>query len=482
VFGKEIEAIEFSTDFFTQYSDEWTATAWHLTKIILPWGEEINFTYLRFNFTNQMYIAVSHDLGTWTEVEGRWLHAGCQSAGATSILDRHYEGKLLSPVYLSSISTPNADIYFNITESEELRYGDNVYDYRESIFNYHRPIIEYPYVIICPFLPYLNSDDQGYPDCLNNLQWYELEEIEITPKNSSSLKTIHFHYNNSPNHRLRLDSITESGKKPYKFYYNNFDNLPPYLANKSDHWGFYNNTYAYINDANYFNYRNPNSAYAIYGILEKITYPTGGYTEFTFEPHYYGKQLKENRWETPLIAFSSNQLAGGVRIKNIKHYSASSTNPDMVKEYYYVSDYLQNRTNATQSSGVLGGQIKYSFDYRVTAINDEATKLKKSLFCSFSVLPSCNNSQGSHIGYSEVIEKFPDNSFTRHQFTNFDNGYMDEPADVIIQLVHTPYEPYASKAMERGKNTLRETYNAAGSKVKSRLPNMKRQIIILSER
>jgi hypothetical protein len=140
-----------------------------------------------------------------------------------------------------------------------------------------------------------------------------------------------------------------------------------------------------------------------------------------------------------LITSSSNQLAGGVRIKSIKHFGTLSTTPDIVKEYYYVSDYLQNQTDAVQSSGVLGGQIKYFFDYRVTAFNDNDTKLKKSIFSSVSVLPSCYNAHGSHIGYTEVVEKMSDDSFCRYLFTNFDNGYMDEPADAIIQLVHTPF-------------------------------------------
>jgi hypothetical protein len=467
VFGKDIEAIDFSTDFFTQYCDEWTATAWYLTKIVLPWGEEIDFNYLRFNFTNQMYIAVYHDLGTWTEHTSGWVPAGCQSASASTAVNRYYKGKLMSPAYLMNISTPNAVISFQTCTSQELRYDNTIYDYQESKFVYNRPTPTDPDHTY-PFLPFLESDIYGYPNCLDWLQWCELETIEIYPKTAGDfVKTINFHYNNSSNHRLRLDSITEFGGKQHKFYYNNIQNLPTYLANKTDHWGFYNNTYAYLNDGNYPNYKNPSAVYTKYGVLEKITYPTGGYTEFNFEPHYYRKQLKENRWETPLINLLSNQLAGGVRIKSIKHFNAPNTSPDIVKEYYYVSDYLQNQTNAVQSSGVLGGQIKYGFDYRVMAFNDNNTKLKKSIFSSVSVLPSCHNAQGNHIGYTEVIEKMSDHSFCRYQFTNFDNGYMDDAADAIIQLVHTPYEPYVSKSIERGKMLLQETYDVDGKKVRS---------------
>jgi YD repeat-containing protein len=283
------------------------------------------------------------------------------------------------------------------------------------------------------------------------------------------LKTIKFSYDNSSTQRLTLGSVVESGKKAYLFSYDNIGSLPDYLANKSDHWGFYNNTYANLDYSNYYSYRNPNATYTKYGVLNKITYPTGGYTEFEFESHNYRKQLNMERWKLPLVNYSSNQLAGGLRIKQIRNSDTSNGPAQLVKEYYYVSDYLQNKANAVQSSGVLGGQIQYYFtDYIVYAFNENDIKKKMSVFSSNSVLPSCHNTNGSHLGYTEVIEKGPDNSFTRYQFTNFDNGYMDEAADAIIQFSRTPYEAYASKASDRGLLILQEDYNAEGIKLKSK--------------
>lgn len=139
------------------------------------------------------------------------------------------------------------------------------------------------------------------------------------------------------------------------------------------------------------------------------------------------------------------------------------------REFFYVSDYLQNKTNAAKSSGVLGGQWQYYFsDYIVYSFNHDDLRKKMSAFSSISVLPSCSNANGSHIGYTEVIEKREDNAFTRHLFTNFDNGYLDGPADAIIQESRTPYEHYASKEQERGKLKLMEEYNSNGIKVKSK--------------
>jgi YD repeat-containing protein len=227
----------------------------------------------------------------------------------------------------------------------------------------------------------------------------------------------------------------------------------------------------------YYNQRNPNAFVLKYGMLTKITYPTGGYTEFEFEPHDYRKQLNIERWTEPLIQEDLNKIAGGLRVKRIKNSPSVTNSAETIKEYFYVSDYLQNKTNASISSGVLGGQIQYLFtDYTVYAFADNNVRREISMFSSISVLPACQNTNGSHIGYTEVIEKYQDNSFTRYQFTNFDNGYLDESSDAIIQQSRTPYERYASKAHERGKLLLLENYNASMKKVKSKMIEYEKDI------
>ena len=89
-----------------------------------------------------------------------------------------------------------------------------------------------------------------------------------------------------------------------------------------DHWGYYNSNgvsslipnipignYTYGLGAN----RNTHATRVKIGILEKVTYPTKGYTIFDFEPH-------EVQWydygegSTP----QTNRLAGGLRIAAIE--------------------------------------------------------------------------------------------------------------------------------------------------------------------
>lgn len=127
-------------------------------------------------------------------------------------------------------------------------------------------------------------------------------------------------YENRDNYRLKLDgfNFSDAGgnvEKEYRFEYNSLV-LPPHNANSQDYFGFYNgkNNPSLIpvttllrgqlssdfmsgvggnagvcavpmtlGDAD----RNPDPAYMKACMLEKIIYPTKGYSIFEFEPHAY---------------------------------------------------------------------------------------------------------------------------------------------------------------------------------------------------
>src|SRR5699024_5065698 len=156
--------------------------------------------------------------------------------------------------------------------------------------------------------------------------------ISVINSDNEHILTYSFIYNNDANERLTLISLVKEGRnyeefKPYQFSYDNSKPLPDYLANKNDHWGFYNGTYADISNQStyhttYFNYREPNSTYLYTGILNKITYPTGRISEFTYEPNTYSKQLNEIRSNGIDPSLNANTLAGGLRIKKIKTYDS----------------------------------------------------------------------------------------------------------------------------------------------------------------
>ncbi|MCC6287002.1 MAG: RHS repeat protein [Chitinophagaceae bacterium] len=98
--------------------------------------------------------------------------------------------------------------------------------------------------------------------------------------------------------RLRLESVQESSCagetiSPYQFLYFT-EQVPRMLSFGIDHWGFYNGVTnnqglipAYTKDNVVVPGANRDAAWPPMrgGVLQKITYPTGGYTLFDFEPH-----------------------------------------------------------------------------------------------------------------------------------------------------------------------------------------------------
>jgi hypothetical protein len=95
----------------------------------------------------------------------------------------------------------------------------------------------------------------------------------------------------SISNRLKLLDITEADKK-HSFDYNNVK-LPPRNSKSIDHWGFYNNepNTTFVPETFFDNKpreganKEANGDYSGACMLKRITYPTGGYSEFDFEGH-----------------------------------------------------------------------------------------------------------------------------------------------------------------------------------------------------
>lgn len=460
VFGGTTASIEYSIDFFAQDADEWKAVSWYLTEIIYPSGKKVTLSYERGSFICQMYIGLFVQQYVKIEhADGTVAVPGCNPPSFSRHIDDNYGGKLISPVYLADITSPDFIIQFECYETDDLRYGEEVFRKKTE------KGVTYPYLES-------HTGETGYlTGCLQALHWYRLAGIWIIDSTGETTRDIQFSYRNVPTERLLLTSVTDCGydyegnSKTYRFEYEQPEKLPGYLSNKVDHWGFYNNREAPLDDfSKYHQRREPNASVLTYGMLKKIVYPTGGYTRFVFEPHDYRKRLAEERWK-PCEELEENQTAGGVRIRKVINSATGNETDEVVsREYFYTTDYLQTRRAASLSSGVLGGQTKYEFgEYVLQDVKGENIKHFEYLFSTQSVLPGCENSLGSHIGYTEVVEKRADGSFTRYRFTNFDNGHLDKPADTTVQLSHTPYEPYSSTSVERGHVILQEEYTSDGT-------------------
>jgi hypothetical protein len=168
------------------------------------------------------------------------------------------------------------------------------------------------------------------------------------------LKSITFHYSYFKDRtnfdgRLKLDSLRIfgiSGTTPqvYRFDYTTnsyswkYDTGPSVTPNadwsKQDYFGYFNNkfnnhlidipSYNGVTILNGTANRSTDETYVKEGVLNKITYPEGGYTTFDFEANRY-KNL------------GVEVLGGGLRVKGIKHFDGLGNQASM-KYYLYGSD------------------------------------------------------------------------------------------------------------------------------------------------
>lgn len=126
---------------------------------------------------------------------------------------------------------------------------------------------------------------------------------------------------------LKLDGVdicaanTLEECKTYGFYYNTSTPLPPRNTTAQDLWGYYNGqssntnlvpprdfdfgTIYTVGSAN----RESSEEHMKAGILNKITFPTGGHTEYSFEPHYYLKN--ESRYSVANPKYSVTAIGEG---------------------------------------------------------------------------------------------------------------------------------------------------------------------------
>lgn len=217
--------------------------------------------------------------------------------------------------------------------------------------------------------------------------------------------------------RLKLKTVQElspnpatlPSKPPYTFHYNNEHNtMPARYTSSLDHWGFYNgksNTYGsqptlvpnVFTTAQYVSGnrgegadREPNSEAASYTVLNKIDFPTGGYTIFEYEGNV------ASSWGSNI----GNTPVGGVRIKQITDFSFPDK-PALIKNYRYT-------TADGQTSGRYHANINYATPSVHTVTGEcfgpNMNPITYSVTISAASTFGLGTIQGSHVGYETVTE------------------------------------------------------------------------------
>jgi hypothetical protein len=113
--------------------------------------------------------------------------------------------------------------------------------------------------------------------------------------------------------RLKLNSLEEvpsdGGRHKFWQFAYNPKTLPSRKSFAQDYWGYFNGqtgnttlkplSFAFTPDTYAYGIRSPDSASMMAEMLTKITYPTGGYSQFTYEPASYPANEEQFQYVTP---------------------------------------------------------------------------------------------------------------------------------------------------------------------------------------
>ena len=459
--ANDIDAIEFAAN-YTNQQGLW-ACAWQLKKIIDKNSNEITFSYhknypickLSFFSTSTSYNCY-YDWSSYSGYTSNYINTA------------YHGGQLIIPVYLTDITALNQKVVFSTSISSELNYS-------ELFLRYEFDNDGNPNSDLDLTNPANGNRLKLILNNIDNIKWERLNTITIQDFNLNPTKSFNFTYNNPSNKRLCLYSLEEkdvqaiTGKK-YIFQYNDINALPEYGGNYTDHWGYFNNVnidgHSY---SNLTNDRNTNTTFVKKGLLTQINYPTGGYTTFDWEAHDYSKVVSTTR--VSLDNAPTPSFAGGCRISEIKSYASSTSNP-IEKSYYYVKNFT-NSASGLFSSGTLNGLPQYTFNITNRPCTfDTQNTISYNINSVNSLVSYSFNSSGSPIGYSEVIEKNGDGSYTKFLYTNFDtdingNSHFDDGSGVIGWLTNGEdrYIQKSEKDLERGKIVRISKYNTSNQTV-----------------
>jgi YD repeat-containing protein len=393
-----------------------TQSAWYLKYIESPNGYRIDFTYDSYYSLNKIrftdFSVVSYAANKSIPQESKYYD--------------NQKWNLTHGLCISKISSPAGKIEFtHSTANAQLNYPQFTTDLNDFI--------------------YLQNSN-GHSRLPESLP-HKIDSIIIS-NNSDELARYHLQYTNSTSTRLKLLSVKRENASgnvlsEYDFEYNQTP-LPAYMSGMTDHYGFYNgksffsdqiqdtihkcfnliNNSAYVEELKSMinSAKQPDTTLVMAELLEKITYPTGGYTVLDYEPHFYGKKFQT--WPFQVVDNADgNRLTSGVRIKSVKNFGYDGA---LLSEkiYHYEKNYL---TGGSLSSGILTYTPEYveSFINKYRIYGNSHSQYLTSFFRvtsnpMFPLMPMSN-----HITYSEVTVEEPGNGFTVYKYKNFDNGYCD---------------------------------------------------------
>lgn len=240
----------------------------------------------------------------------------------------------------------------------------------------------------------------------------------------------------------QLPNMATSENGPvYEFTYYNKDLLPARLHHSQDYWGYYNqNQYSLSLAPNIPNglfanecatpgdlidtrpniIRNSDEELMKYGSLKRIQYPTGGYSEFEFEPHRFTNSYYS------YYNINDEQIGAGLRVAQITNLSEDEKFLSQ-KKFEYVDGLIMSIPMPFfQSIASCGGTVVQMFNSS-----------------SSSLMQASPTASGSLVGYGKVIEynldeNKQDNGKIERTFYNVQE---EKPWEIVLGRRWTPTTP-----------------------------------------
>jgi len=264
-----------------------------------------------------------------------------------------------------------------------------------------------------------------------------LTNIQIRPMNGQSIKNYNLIYAYT-NNRYYLDTVRlndMAGNKIYDYSLDYYPALPDRTSYAQDHWGYYNGatsnidllvtTPSLVNGSPSYQAHSNRAANGnmVYGSLSQISYPTGGRTQFEYEPNQCAGSSIPSL--DPGVVISANTI-GGLRIKSIKNFSDAGCTLVSTRIFQY-------------SPGTLLTAPSYNH-YMEQNIQSYATCQNPPCLNScyyfarlLEVTSTSQNilgfTQGAPVGYTTVTERSLDLNSTDNGYTQYNYSYTPDVAN-----------------------------------------------------
>ncbi|MEL6969805.1 MAG: RHS repeat-associated core domain-containing protein [Bacteroidota bacterium] len=232
------------------------------------------------------------------------------------------------------------------------------------------------------------------------------------------------------------DTTTVDAPSPYTFQYYG-GTLPPFLSNAIDMWGYYNGAGSNENLVHklvptyddefgmlHYNGANRRATGNTTGVLESITYPTGGSTTFKYDSHQAANL-------PPDYIHNFGTAVGGLRLRQIID-SDGLGGTALTRTFLY-------KTETGEESGVLmNNPVYYKGSSYTTSLppgtgNDPdnpffyGTRYSRTIFAYNA--SSFGTIQGNHIGYTRVEEIIGSIGKNVYHYKATPNGRGWDPTD-----------------------------------------------------